>query len=61
MESTINNLSSEQKAPTQKSNNAGVTCSIEPIFKRRPWLLVVLAVIALMIEVLVFNHSALFF
>ena len=61
MESTINNLSSEQKATAQNSNNAGVTCSIEPIFKRRPWLLVVLALVALMIEVLVFNSSALFF
>ena len=61
MESTINNLSSEQKAAAQNSNYAGVTCSVEPIFKRRPWLLVVLAVIALMIEVLIFNNSALFF
>ena len=61
METTINNSSSEQKAPAQKSNNAGVTCSIEPIFKRKPWLLVVLAVIALMIELLIFNNSALFF
>ena len=61
MESTTNTLSSEQKAAAQNSNYAGVTCSVEPIFKRRPWLLVVLAVIALMIEVLVFNSSALFF
>lgn len=61
MESTTNTLSSEYKASAQNSNYAGVTCSIEPIFKRRPWLLVVLAVIALLIEVLVFNSSALFF
>lgn len=41
--------------------SSGVTCSVQPIFKRRPWLLVVLAVIAVLIEVLIFNNSALTF
>ena len=56
-ESPIASSDTLQKAARQ----GGVACSIEPIFKRRPWLLVVLAVVAVFIEVLVFNHSALFF
>lgn len=45
----------------QSNQGAGVSCSIEPIFKRRPWLLALLLALAVLVEILVFNHSALFF